>query len=149
MANLSLNRNGRLQDILPDLESSNHAEALTYMLLLLRSEKPTAELIRLLMSREGKSRGDPFVTSVLRFAANNSFRKHQTLANPIWGRYRFWCQEFEEELSEIIASLLTSKYQNSSPNKRKRTLKNNSTQNTLPTSEQVGIWHRFERCFVI
>lgn len=66
--NLYLRRSiGISQDILPDLESSNHAEALTYMLLLLRAEKPSAELIRLLMSREAKSRGDPFVTSVLRF----------------------------------------------------------------------------------
>lgn len=63
-------------------------------------------------------------------------------------RCRFWCQEFEEELSEIIASLLTSKYQNSSPNKRKRTLKNSSTQNTLPTSEQVSIAsHHHPRVF--
>lgn len=55
-----------LQNILPELESSNNAEALTYMLLLLRTEEPTTELIRLLLCREAKSRGDPFVTSVLR-----------------------------------------------------------------------------------
>ncbi|XP_059617022.1 integrator complex subunit 3 homolog [Phlebotomus argentipes] len=104
-----------LQDILPELESSNHAEALTYMLMLLKSEKPNAELVRLLLSRETKNRGDPFVTSAL----------------------RYWCQEFEEKLSEIIAGLLTSKYPNSSPNKRKRPLKNNSVQTTSPTSEQL------------
>lgn len=55
-----------LQDILPELEAANHAEALTYMLLLLKNEEPTAELIRLLLSRETRSRGDPFVTSALR-----------------------------------------------------------------------------------
>ncbi|XP_055710038.1 integrator complex subunit 3 homolog [Phlebotomus papatasi] len=104
-----------LQDILPELESSNHAEALTYMLMLLKSEKPNAELVRLLLSRETKNRGDPFVTSAL----------------------RYWCQEFEEKLSEIIAGLLTSKYPNSSPNKRKRPLKNNSVQTTSPSSEQL------------
>lgn len=55
-----------LQDILPELESANHPEALGYLLLLLKSEEPTNELIRLLLSRETKSRGDPFVTSALR-----------------------------------------------------------------------------------
>lgn len=50
---------------------------------------------------------------------------------------RYWCQEFEEKLSEIIANLLTSKYPSSSPNKRKRPPKNSSAQNTLPTSDQV------------
>lgn len=50
---------------------------------------------------------------------------------------RYWCNEFEEQLSEMIANLLTSRYENSSPNKRKRALKNSSTQNTAPTSDQV------------
>lgn len=55
------------QDVVPELDAASHAEALTYMLLLLRNEEPTSELIRLLLSREAKcSRGDPFVTSVLR-----------------------------------------------------------------------------------
>lgn len=54
--------------------------------------------------------------------------------------FRFWCQDYEEQLSEIIGNLLASKYQNNSPNKRKRTLKNNSTQNNnSPTSDQVII----------
>uniref|UniRef100_A0A1I8MQF3 SOSS complex subunit A homolog n=1 Tax=Musca domestica TaxID=7370 RepID=A0A1I8MQF3_MUSDO len=104
-----------LQDILPELESANHPEALGYLLLLLKSEEPTNELIRLLLSRETKSRGDPFVTSAL----------------------RFWCQRSEEKLSEIIASLLTSKYPSSSPNKRKRPLKGSSALNSTPSADQV------------
>lgn len=52
---------------------------------------------------------------------------------------RYWCQEYEETLSEMIASLLTSKYQNSSPNKRKRPTKNVIAQNTSPTSDQVSL----------
>lgn len=55
-----------LKDILPDLESSNHAEAITNMLLMLRNENPTTELLKLLLSRETKTRGDPFVTSAIR-----------------------------------------------------------------------------------
>ncbi|KAI8118725.1 hypothetical protein FF38_07295 [Lucilia cuprina] len=104
-----------LQDILPELESANHPEALGYLLLLLKNEEPTNELIRLLLSRETKSRGDPFVTSAL----------------------RFWCQRSEEKLSEIIASLLTSKYPSSSPNKRKRPLKGSSAMNSTPSADQV------------
>lgn len=63
--------------------------------------------------------------------------------------HRFWCQDFEGKLSEIIANLLISKYQNSSPNKRKRSLKNNSTQNTAPTSDQVKHPHNRPMCFVL
>ncbi|KFB35352.1 hypothetical protein ZHAS_00001840 [Anopheles sinensis] len=103
------------QELIPELESGAHAEALTAILLLLRSEKPTTELVRLLLSREEtKHRGDPFVTSVL----------------------RYWCQEFEEKLSELIAALLTSKYPSNSPNKRKRPSKS-AQQNTAPTSEHL------------
>uniref|UniRef100_A0A182QAQ3 SOSS complex subunit A homolog n=1 Tax=Anopheles farauti TaxID=69004 RepID=A0A182QAQ3_9DIPT len=104
------------QEIIPELESGAHAEALTAILLLLRAEKPTTELVRLLLSREmeTKHRGDPFVTSVL----------------------RYWCQEFEEKLSELIAALLTSKYPSNSPNKRKRPSKS-AQANTAPTSEQL------------
>lgn len=118
------------------------------MLLLLRTEEPTTELIRLLLCREAKSRGDPFVTSVLRYCMRNRSTleyhispsldtfsyEHLSLLPSI----RFWCQDYEEKLSEIIANLLISKYQNSSPNKRKRSMKNNSTQNTAPTADQVS-----------
>ncbi|CAO1333223.1 unnamed protein product [Diamesa tonsa] len=103
-----------VQEILPELESSNH-EALTYMLFLLKNEEPTAELVRLLLSRETKSRGDPFVTSAL----------------------RYWCVDYEEKISEIIASLLTSKYPTNSPTKRKRPLKSSATSNSVPTSDQL------------
>lgn len=59
---------GRLQDLLPELDEAGpeHAEALAGMLLLLKNEQPTAELIRLLLSREIKGRSDQFVTCVLR-----------------------------------------------------------------------------------
>uniref|UniRef100_A0A336LPS8 SOSS complex subunit A homolog n=1 Tax=Culicoides sonorensis TaxID=179676 RepID=A0A336LPS8_CULSO len=104
-----------LQDLIPELESANHAEALTNMLMLLKYEAPTTELIRLLMSRETKHRGDPFVTSAL----------------------RYWCIEHEERCSEIIASLLTSKYPINSPNKRKRPLKSATNTGSSPSSEQL------------
>ncbi|KAH8272175.1 hypothetical protein KR018_005668 [Drosophila ironensis] len=104
-----------IQDLLPELEAANHPEALSHFLLLLKNVEPTNEIIRLMLSREAKSRGDPFVTSAL----------------------RFWCQHYEEKLSEIIASLLTSKYPHSSPNKRKRPPKGSSIANNSPPADQV------------
>nr|XP_036677305.1 integrator complex subunit 3 homolog isoform X3 [Drosophila suzukii] len=103
------------KDLLPELEPGSHPEALSHFLLLLKNEEPTNEIIRLMLSRETKSRGDPFVTSAL----------------------RFWCQRYEEKLSEIIASLLTSKYPSSSPNKRKRPSKGTSISNSSPSADQV------------
>ncbi|CRK95583.1 CLUMA_CG009044, isoform A [Clunio marinus] len=105
-----------IQDILPELEATNH-EALTSILSMLKKEEPSEELVKLLLSREmSKSdRGDPFVTST----------------------FRHWCVEFEEQLSEIIANLLISKYPQSSPTKRKRTLKSNNQSNGAPSAEQL------------
>jgi len=51
---------------LPELEAGSHPEALSHFLLLLKNEEPTNEIIRLMLSRESKSKGDPFVTSALR-----------------------------------------------------------------------------------
>ncbi|ALC39164.1 IntS3 [Drosophila busckii] len=103
-----------IQDLLPELEAANHPEALGHLLLLLKNEEPTNEIIRLLLSRDAKSRGDSFVTSAL----------------------RFWYQRWEEKLSELLASLLTSKYPSSSPNKRKRS-KSTSAASSTPSAENV------------
>lgn len=108
------------------------------MLLLLKNEKPTNELVRLLLSRETKHRGDPFVTSALRFFFCNFLKNAKIFKKPFLFLTRYWCQDFEETLSEIIAGLLTSKYPNSSPNKRKRPLKGSSNQNISPSADQVN-----------
>ncbi|XP_062710904.1 integrator complex subunit 3 homolog isoform X3 [Aedes albopictus] len=103
------------QDIIPELDTAVHAEALTYILLLLKNEQPSTELVKCLLSRESKNRADAFVISVL----------------------RCWCENYEEKLSEIIAGLLQSKYPASSPNKRKRPLKSSPLQHCTPSSEQI------------
>lgn len=103
------------QEIIPELDVTLHAEALTYILLLLKNEKPSTELVKCLLSRESKNKADSFVISVL----------------------RCWCEEFEGKLSEIIAGLLTSKYPATSPNKRKRPLKSSPLQHSTPSSEQI------------
>lgn len=51
--------------------------------------------------------------------------------------FRHWCIEYEEQLSEIIANILISKYPQTSPTKRKRTLKSSNQSNGAPTAEQV------------
>lgn len=103
-----------IQDIIPELESSNN-EALINMLFILKKEEPTDELIKLLLSRE-TSKGDSTVTSAL---------KH-------------WCMmEYDSQLSEIIANLLISKISQSSPKKRARSLKSNSQTNSGPSADQL------------
>uniref|UniRef100_T1JE28 SOSS complex subunit A homolog n=1 Tax=Strigamia maritima TaxID=126957 RepID=T1JE28_STRMM len=95
--------------ILPKLEFIAHAEALTSILLLLKQEKPTTELVKHIMCREVKQQ-DFFVVSVL----------------------KYWSQEHEEKLAELIASQLNKS--NVSPNKRKRQ-QGNKTQ--APNIEQT------------
>lgn len=53
-----------IQDIIPELESKAHSEALLNMQNILRKEEPSDELVKLLLSRE-TTKGDPFVTSAL------------------------------------------------------------------------------------
>lgn len=54
------------------------------MLLLLKNEEPTNELIRLLLSRETKSRGDPFVTSALRYNSSKTLYLKCKLSNSMY-----------------------------------------------------------------
>lgn len=106
------------------------------MLFMLKKEEPSEELVKLLLSREMPKgdRGDPFVTSALRFDDINLFAR---ILYRIIFKYRQWCIDFEEQLSEIIAGLLLSKYPQNSPTKRKRTLKSDNQSNGAPTAEQV------------
>nr|CAD7440037.1 unnamed protein product [Timema bartmani] len=73
--------------ILPRLEFSTNAEALTSILLMLKQERPTAELLKHLLSREVRPPGDVFVLSTL----------------------KYWCREHEEKLGELISALLSSR----------------------------------------
>merc|ERR1740129_689421 len=74
-----------------------HAEALTAISLLLKREKPTAELVKHLMSREVNS-SDRFVTSVL----------------------TCWINEYEDKLGDLLGSQLC-KQASPAGGKRKRT----------------------------
>ncbi|KAE8739628.1 hypothetical protein FOCC_FOCC014893 [Frankliniella occidentalis] len=87
-----------LLPVLPKLDFTLHPEALSSVMLMMKEERPTAELMRNVMSREVKAPKDVFVVSLL---------KH-------------WCRNHEEKVGELVAGLLSNRQPNTSPNKRKR-----------------------------
>lgn len=101
--------------ILPKLEFSSHAEALTSILLMLKQEKPTAEVVRQLFCREAIGESDSFVTSAL----------------------MYWCQDHEEKLADLVSTLLSTRYPGTSPNKRKRHGRFSIPLHAPPTASQV------------
>lgn len=106
-----------LLPILPQLNFVKHSEALTSLLLVIKQEKPTADLIKHLFSREVSS-GDMFVISVL----------------------KYWCQDYMDKLGDLISSLLSTRHPATSPNKRKRSggkSAGNTSSQSPPTSEQM------------
>lgn len=73
------------------------------------------DLLRQLLARQNVA-GDMFVVSAL----------------------RHWCCDYEEKLGELLATLLSTRYPATSPNKRKRSGgKQNQQQAGPPTGEQV------------
>lgn len=108
-----------LLPILPQLNFIKHSEALTSLLLLIKQEKPSADLIKYLFSRN-VCNGDMFVISVL----------------------KYWCQDYMDKLGDLISSLLSTRHPATSPNKRKRSggkgaSASSSGSQGAPTSEQV------------
>merc|ERR1719336_3265843 len=69
--------------LIPKLDYEKHAEALTHIMIQLKREKPTADLVKHLMSRNPTPK-DRFVTSVL----------------------TCWINEYEEKLGDLIGSQL-------------------------------------------
>ncbi|KZC10189.1 Integrator complex subunit 3 like protein [Dufourea novaeangliae] len=100
--------------VLTKLQFRDHAEALTSILLMLKQEKPTLELLRQLLARQNVD-GDMFVVAAL----------------------RYWCRDYEEKLAELLANLLSTRYPATSPNKRKRSGGKHNQQPGPPTGEQV------------
>jgi integrator complex subunit 3 len=68
---------------IPSFRHDKHSEALTAVLLLLRQEKPTADLMKHLMARE-VSPADRFVSSAM----------------------TYWINEYDEKLGDLISSHL-------------------------------------------
>lgn len=100
--------------ILPKLQFRDHAEALTSILLMLKREKPTQELLKQLLMRPNVA-SDLFVISIL----------------------RYWCKDYEDKLGELLATLLSSRYPMSSFSKRKRSTVKHNQSSGPPTGEQI------------
>jgi len=103
--------------LIPKLAYSKHAEALTSISLLLKREKPTAELVKHLMSREVNS-CDRFVTSVL----------------------TCWINDYEDKLGDLIGSQLC-KQASPAGGKRKRNATVAKGPNSLGPLAEMTLGH--------
>lgn len=100
--------------IIPKLSYKEHAEAVTSVLLMLKQERPTADVIRQMFCRPVDEE-DTFVVSTL----------------------LYWCQDFEDKVGDLISVLLNTRYPGTSPNKRKRPGKHSMPPNAPPSPELV------------
>lgn len=106
-----------VEDVLPiisKLSYKEHAEAMTSVLLMLKQERPTAEVMRQLFCRT-VAEEDTFVVSTL----------------------LYWCQDYEDKVGDLISVLLNTRYPGTSPNKRKRPGKHSIPPNAPPSAEAV------------
>ncbi|XP_059474245.1 integrator complex subunit 3 isoform X2 [Neocloeon triangulifer] len=85
-----------LMPILPELDFLKHAEALSSVMLFLKQERPSVDLLKNILIRTAKST-DFFVVSIM----------------------QYWIQDYEDKVADMVAGLL-NKLSSSSPNKRKR-----------------------------
>ncbi|KAF0295626.1 Integrator complex subunit 3 [Amphibalanus amphitrite] len=95
--------------LLTTIQSREHAEAVSCVMLMLRREEPCMELVKPLLQRTAEEPHDVFVASVL----------------------KYWSTEYEEQTARLIANLINRT--SLTPNKRRR----NSPRSNLPTTEQI------------
>lgn len=100
--------------LLPHLDCRIHSEAITAIMLLMKRDKPTADIIKHLFSRDVREHGDSLIFTVI----------------------KYWCDEFMDKVGELISGLLSTRYPATSPNKRKRS-GNKSLSSTVPSADQV------------
>ncbi|XP_047532470.1 integrator complex subunit 3 homolog isoform X2 [Vanessa atalanta] len=100
--------------IIPKLSYKDHAEALTSVLLMLKQERPTGDVLRQMFCRPVDEE-DTFVVSTV----------------------MYWCQDYEDKVADLLAVLLSTRYPGTSPNKRKRPGKHNIPPNAPPSAELV------------
>lgn len=87
-----------LMPLVAELDYDQHSEALTAITLMLKQEKPNADYIKCLFSRD-LCDNDLFIFTII----------------------KYWCDEYIDKVAELISSLLSTRYPSTSPNKRKRT----------------------------
>ncbi|XP_069137872.1 integrator complex subunit 3-like [Argopecten irradians] len=101
-----------IMPILPKLDFMSHAEAMSSMLVLLKMEGPSADLLRPVLCRDCKKH-DFFTVSIL----------------------KYWAQEFEDKLADLILSQVNKL--SSTPKKRQRTGSTASSKKENASVEQV------------
>ncbi|XP_048524257.1 integrator complex subunit 3 homolog [Dendroctonus ponderosae] len=102
--------------LITELDYDLHPEALTAIMLMLKQEKPNADYIKCLFSRDICDNGDLFIFTVI----------------------KYWCDEYIDKVAELISALLSTRYPSTSPNKRKRTNAGNKVlSTTVPSADQV------------
>ncbi|VVC95246.1 unnamed protein product [Leptidea sinapis] len=112
--------------IIPKLSYKEHAEAVTSVLLMLKQERPTAEVIRQMFCRTLDDE-DSFVVSTV----------------------MYWCQDYEDKVADLLSVLLSTRYPGTSPNKRKRPGKHSIPSNAPPSAELVlGHLEQIRMCCV-
>ncbi|XP_068912669.1 integrator complex subunit 3 homolog [Tenebrio molitor] len=100
--------------LITQLDYEQHSEALTAITLMLKQEKPNADYVKYLFSRDISINGDLFIFTIV----------------------KYWCDEYIDKVAELISSLLSTRYPSTSPNKRKRT-GGKTLSATVPSSDQV------------
>lgn len=100
--------------LITQLDYEQHSEALTSIILMLKQEKPNADYVKYLFSRDVSDNGDLFIFTIV----------------------KYWCDEYIDKVAELISSLLSTRYPSTSPNKRKRT-PGKAISATVPSSDQV------------
>ncbi|XP_050303687.1 integrator complex subunit 3 homolog [Anthonomus grandis grandis] len=103
--------------LITELDYDQHPEALTAVMLMLKQEKPNADYIKCLFSRDICDNGDLFIFTVI----------------------KYWCDDYIDKVAELISALLSTRYPSTSPNKRKRTANagNKVLSTTVPSADQV------------
>ncbi|XP_059094410.1 integrator complex subunit 3-like [Tigriopus californicus] len=103
--------------LVPKLSFSQHSEALTSVLLLLKQERPTNDLLKHLLTREAET-GDRFVSAAL----------------------IYWMHEYDDKLGDIISNHL-SKQSSAGPGKRKRNQPSALKNGALSHSAELCLHH--------
>lgn len=106
-----------LMPILPDLDFMKHAEALSSVMLFLKQERPTVDLLKNILVRTAKPT-DYFVVSIL----------------------QYWIQDYDDKVADMMSSLL-NKLSSASPNKRKRNAAGSLNKGPSPPSMEQILAH--------
>lgn len=105
--------------VIPRLSTSKHSEALTSILLLLRQERPTNEILKALLSRDIEA-GDNFTSSIL----------------------LHWQHDYEDKLSDLVSNYLCKQASlGSSKRKRNQPFKSGSGSSSAPHAADLCLHH--------